>query len=253
MIVRLLLQKCAWVPLAVLLVGPGAVLAQPGTPAPPTATNAPGRVVGSVVQAGSGKPVEFATVVLLRADADRAVVGGACDAQGQFVLGGVPAGTYRLRVSYVGYETRLLDSVRVAGGAVALPAIALKASAQQLDEVQVTAERQLVETKVDRLVYNAEKDLTNAGGTAADVLQKTPLLSVDINGTPQLRGSANLLVLINGKPPRCWPTTWPTPCGKFPPTKSRAWRCTPRRPPSTTPKARPGSSTSYSRPSACRA
>jgi len=200
MIVRLLLQKCAWVPLAVLLVGPGAVLAQPGTPAPPTATNAPGRVVGSVVQAGSGKPVEFATVVVLRADADRAVVGGACDAQGQFVLGGVPAGTYRLRVSYVGYETRLLDSVRIAGGAVALPAIALKASAQQLDEVQVTAERQLVETKVDRLVYNAEKDLTNAGGTAADVLQKTPLLSVDINGTPQLSGSANLLVLINGKP-----------------------------------------------------
>ncbi|RAK69860.1 outer membrane beta-barrel family protein [Hymenobacter edaphi] len=165
------------------------------------AANVAGRISGVVQNAASKQPVEFATVALLAAGSDKAVLAGACDEKGAFVLGNVPVGDYTLVVSFVGYQPqRVPVSVTAARAVLELPAVLLAATATQLGEVQVTGERALVESKVDRLVYNADKDLTNSGGTAADVLQKAPLLTVDLDGNLQLRGSSNIRVLVNGKP-----------------------------------------------------
>ena len=69
-----------------------------------------------------------------------------------------------------------------------------------LKEVIVDGKRALIEEKLDRTVYNVERDKSLTGGDATDALRRVPLLSVDIDGNVMLRGSANIKVLINNKP-----------------------------------------------------
>jgi outer membrane receptor protein involved in Fe transport len=69
-----------------------------------------------------------------------------------------------------------------------------------LKAVVVRGKRALIEEKLDRTVYNVERDRSLTGGDATDALRRVPLLSVDIDGNVTLRGSANIKVLINGRP-----------------------------------------------------
>jgi outer membrane receptor protein involved in Fe transport len=171
------------------------------TPAPAAlAVAATGSLTGTVLDSVSRQPVSYATVVLLpAAPSEKAISGVAADDAGKFSLTRLPAGTFRLRVSYVGYGTHT-QSVTVTSGATALGTIQLPAAATALKEAVVVGEKPVVEVRPDRLVYNAEQDVSNAGGTATDVLRKSPLLAVDGEGNVKMRGSSNFKVLINNKP-----------------------------------------------------
>ncbi|AYA38391.1 TonB-dependent receptor [Hymenobacter oligotrophus] len=160
-----------------------------------------GRISGKVVDAATKQPVEFATVALLPAQGEQPLDGAVADDKGNFSIKGLAEGSYRLSVSFIGYGS-LVQPVTLAEGKMSLDLgnIALQSQAKQLNEVTVTGERPVVESKPDRLVYNATQDATNRGGTAADVLRKAPMVSVDPDGNLQLRGSGNVRVLINGKP-----------------------------------------------------
>ncbi|UOQ71757.1 TonB-dependent receptor [Hymenobacter cellulosilyticus] len=183
----------------------GSVRAQglePASSASSVSATGKGRLLGRVVHEKTSQPVEFATVALLDEASGKTLDGAACDDQGRFTLTKIGAGRYQVVVSFVGFQPRTVAGVVFASSEaeVDLGAIKLTPTVQQLGEVKVTGERELVENKVDRIVYNAEKDITNSGGSAADVLQKVPLLTVDLNGNLQLRGSSNIRVLVNGKP-----------------------------------------------------
>src|SRR5258706_6172223 len=67
-------------------------------------------------------------------------------------------------------------------------------------EANVQGENPLIETKIDKLVYNADKDLTPKGGNATDVLRKVPMVTVDLDGNVMLQGTNNVKILINNKP-----------------------------------------------------
>jgi outer membrane receptor protein involved in Fe transport len=185
------------VPVAALL---SSTLALAQAPTPPAQASGTGSLTGTVLDSLSHQPVSYATVVLLPpAPPDKPITGVAADDNGKFALTKLPAGTFRLRVSYVGYGTHT-RTVTVTSGATAVGTIQLPAAAQRLSEAVIVGEKPVVEVRPDRLVYNAEQDLSNAGGTATDVLRKSPLLAVDGEGNVKMRGSSNFKVLVNGKP-----------------------------------------------------
>ena len=83
---------------------------------------------------------------------------------------------------------------------VNLGKIQIVPSARMMEEVQVTAQRTMVEYQLDKRVVNVDKNLVTSGGTATDVLESVPSVSVDNDGNVSLRGSSSVKVLINGRP-----------------------------------------------------
>ena len=159
-----------------------------------------GTLAGIVQDSVSQRPVAYATVVLLPGTSgERALASGTADAQGWFTLTQLAPGSFRLRASFVGYKAHI-QAIVVAAGTTTLPAVRLVPTAQQLGEAVIVGSKPLVEVRPDRLVYHAAQDVGSAGGTATDVLRKTPLITVDGGGNVTLRGSANFKVLVNNQP-----------------------------------------------------
>lgn len=68
-----------------------------------------------------------------------------------------------------------------------------------LNEVVVYAKRNTVEDEGNKLVYNVYSDLTNASATTVDILRKAPMVTIDMNGAPSIRGNQNVKVLVNNR------------------------------------------------------
>ncbi|UHG94092.1 TonB-dependent receptor domain-containing protein [Spirosoma oryzicola] len=159
------------------------------------------RIVGSVMDSTQAKAVEFASIALYTKATGKAVDGTVADEKGKFTLTKLVAGQYDVLVSFVGFRNKTITNLTLTDGqTLDLGVIKLASSIKTLEEVTVVGQAALIEEKVDRLVYNAEKDITAKGGDASDVLRKVPMLTVDLDGNVSLRGSQNIRVLINNKP-----------------------------------------------------
>lgn len=161
-----------------------------------------GKIIGAVIDAETNQPVEYANVALLDPATQKPVDGAVCDDKGKFVIAKVAVGTYIVSISFIGYETQTIENVKVEDKRddVTLGIIKLATSSKVLNEIVVEGQKQLVEERVDRTIYNAENDITTKGGDATDVLKRVPMLSVDLDGNVTLRGSQNIKVLVNNKP-----------------------------------------------------
>jgi outer membrane receptor protein involved in Fe transport len=158
-------------------------------------------ITGAIIDSLSGKPVDYATVAVTDQITGKIVSGSMADAGGKFTIDKLPAGTYTLKITFIGYTDKTITNLKIYEGAsIKLGKILLKPSSTALKEVKVTAQKALIEEKIDRTVYNAENDLTTRGGDATDVMKRVPMVSVDMDGNVSVRGSSNIKVLINGKP-----------------------------------------------------
>ncbi len=149
----------------------------------------------------SGSNLEFATVSLFQLS-DSTLIGGALtDAKGMFEVQGKPVPMYAV-VEFLGYITRILNIAAPVAGVkeINLGRIRLEPDAVALDAVEIVAEKSETVFALDRKIFNVGKDLTNKGGTAQDVLDNVPSVTVDADGAVSLRGSGNVRILIDGKP-----------------------------------------------------
>ncbi len=161
-----------------------------------------GKITGVIIDANSNQPIEFAAIVLTKAEDDRQMDGTISDGSGFFRIPNIAPGNYKLHITFLGYKDKVVSDIKLTpkNPDKKLHEIRLEPTGVALDEVTVTGTAALVENKIDRIVFNAEKDVTSVGGDATDVLRKVPLLSVDFDGNVSLRGSSQILVLINGRP-----------------------------------------------------
>ena len=161
-----------------------------------------GRISGTAIDSVTKKPMDYASVGLYRSGGKSPITGVITDGKGNFKLDNVHPGTYKITITFIGYPTKTIDNITTTDSKPdkSLGVVLVSPGAKALKEVVIQGQANLVENKIDKIVYNVEKDLTAAGGNASDVLQKVPMVSVDLNGNVAIRGDQNVKVLINGKP-----------------------------------------------------
>lgn len=160
-----------------------------------------GFVAGIISDSTTKGAIEYATVGVYRTTDSTLVNGVVTDASGKFEIRGLPAGNYYLEASFIGYVKRRIPiSVTGQTSPRNLGVIPLYPNFTQIADVQVVAQSQRVEYKIDKKVVNVSQDISAAGGTLVNVLENTPSVQVDVEGNVTLRGSGNFQLLIDGKP-----------------------------------------------------
>ncbi len=155
---------------------------------------------GKVTDSASTAALEYATISLFVKGSTKPLNGTVTDKLGKFILKDIPDGIYTIHFEFIGYRTIILADVGLTKNTVVEENIALLSKKTDLQGVVVIAQQKLVENKIDKIIFNAEKDITSQSGVATDVLKKVPQVSVDVDGNVQLAGSGGVRFLINGKP-----------------------------------------------------
>src|ERR1700694_2431130 len=159
-------------------------------------------ISGNVLDKSSRQPVEFASVLLIHLPDSAATKGTATDKKGRFAFESVLPGNYIVRCSYIGFNVVQTAAFSLPAGQAKhpLPSIELYNAGKSLADVTVVGRRSTLNTSIDRKIYNVEQDIMSRSGSASDILKNIPSVEVDIDGNVALRGSTDVMILINGKP-----------------------------------------------------
>ena len=166
-------------------------------------TGGTGKIIAKVTDAQSNETIPFATAVILDRKTKAVVKGVQTDADGNLTMTGIPKGVFTFKISYVGYQTMVRDSLSISDAQleVNLGAIKMKAAkGTVLNEVEITGQKSTMQLGIDKKVFSVDQSLVSEGGSASDLLQNVPSVQTDIEGNVSLRGSSGVRVLIDGKP-----------------------------------------------------
>lgn len=157
-------------------------------------------VTGLVAHPDSNQPVEFIEVTLYKADGS-VEQSTATDHGGHFIFEQLPAGEYHLAYNRIGELARTTPSFTVdaAHPKVDLGRLDPPETVLQLEKFEVKSRQEKFLNSIDRKTYRVGQEIQSASGSASDLLQNVPSVDVDIDGNVSLRGSENVLILINGR------------------------------------------------------
>lgn len=156
-------------------------------------------VIGTVLDKTSKQPIEFAIVELMKPTDSIILKTTITDKKGKFLLDKITSDNYILRCSFIGYEKTFM-SITVNHQKENVGAIEIGVLAKNMSEVVVTTRKSLLNTSIDRKIYNVSQDIMAISGSASDILKNIPSVEVDIEGQVTLRGSSDVMILINGRP-----------------------------------------------------
>lgn len=161
-----------------------------------------GTLKGFVFDIQTKQPLEYATVTMIRKRDNQVVNGTITDQNGFYKIKDVDFGMYQIDITFIGYKTKSMERVMIKPDDkdVDLGQIDLEPSVKTLDEAMVIADRPTMTYKIDKKVINVSQQHTSASGTAVEILENIPSVTVDIEGNVSLRGSESFTVLIDNKP-----------------------------------------------------
>lgn len=172
-----------------------------------TAARGQGALRGSVSAEDGGDRLSAANVLLLGT-----TLGATTDLDGEYTIEGIPVGTYEVRVSFEGYDSRIVSDVVIEDGETTKLNVGLArrgggAASFTIDDLVVTADR-VLSTEV-ALITERMRSITIGDAISAERISKSP----DGSGSDVLKRVTGLQVIdgkfvyVRGMPDR-YNVTW---------------------------------------------
>ncbi len=161
-----------------------------------------GLITGIVVEASNQQPIEYAYIILYNQKDSTQAAGSVTEADGRFLLKNIRRGIYYLKIKYMGFLTYTAYDLRIGRKKrkIDLGNIQLQTALNTTEKIEVEAQKPAMTYLIDKKIISVEQNQTTISGTAADVLENVPSVTVDIEGNVLLRGSSSYLVLIDNRP-----------------------------------------------------
>ena len=158
-------------------------------------------IKGTLLDTDTQQALEFATISVHSVSDSTLIGGGVTDLEGKFSVES-PSPKVYLALDFIGYKTTTITDIPSANESkiIDMGIISLSAGGVNLDDIEITAERSETTFALDKKIFTVGKDLANRGGTAQEILDNVPSVTVDVEGNVSLRGSENVRILIDGKP-----------------------------------------------------
>jgi outer membrane receptor protein involved in Fe transport len=164
-------------------------------------TSQKGKISGKLVYA-KNQAVAFASIGLFRSKDSTSAGGTLSDEKGFFEINSISFGSYYIVIQGINFQKFKSKKFKINTETpeIKFGNINLKESSKQLKEIKITEQKDEIKYELDKKIYTLGANLTTAGGTLLDVLQNVPSVVVDNNGDVALRGSENILILVDGRP-----------------------------------------------------
>jgi hypothetical protein len=155
-------------------------------------------IVSGVITESNGEAVPYINVLLLQSNDSSFVKGTVTLENGSYQLENIKNGTYIIMGSMVGFQSAYSRSFDL-NTDYKVETLILS-EGETLEEVVVEATKPLYQQKVDRMVINVENSIVSAGGSALEILERSPGVLVDRQGSSiSVVGKSGVVVMINGK------------------------------------------------------
>lgn len=144
------------------------------------------------------KPVEYATIALISAKTNLIIQSAYTDSLGNFIIKTSNWNNCFLSIYSFGYNYKRIDLHDTNTNLLNIGNVSIEGLSSTLSEVTIVAQKEIIQTKVDRIVFNVEKLISLEGGTAIDALKKTPGVTVS-NNNISISGKGTANIMINNK------------------------------------------------------
>ena len=161
-----------------------------------------GIIRGSVIDNMLEEAKAYANISIVKENSDDIIAGGITDEDGLFLIDKIPFGKYFLVVQYIGYEDMIIDGIVIRPPdklELDLGQIKINAKTIMLEGVSVVDKLAPVIEDIAKTTYPVAETARAEGGSADEILEKLPSITVDADGNISLRGNSNVTILIDGR------------------------------------------------------
>lgn len=170
-------------------------------PPMPGQSSTSGTIMGMIVDENA-KPIEYASIYVKKSTDSTIAQTGITNESGRFLIQEIPFGNYFIEIQFVGYRKHYSNPFTISKeqSTFRIPKFTLSNKSTSLQTVEVKAQKDMLQTNLDKTVFNVESSIMADGATAVEVLEEIPSVDVDVEGNVTVRGSENVTILVDGRP-----------------------------------------------------